>query len=1239
MKKLTKHSKHRHPIKKVLVTSISTVMAGLSCISFSTQASDIDIYQQARSGDITLMMMLDISGSMGSSSTTACDLESESSLDGNTIYNEDSTNGSPTYKRYYCKAIDKTYKYRSYRSSNSGTNYNRYQVCTNDAPKYAGCTWGPEFSTRPNDLPTNYDTQSNVRYHYVGMDRKYYQRITRLQDAMFDLLHGNTAKGITRISDDKIIGLSTLGVRTTNSYADTGAVLVPARRLDARVGTKTQRQVLLDKIATLTAYTNTPTARSYTETVAYLMGTTTSGVTNSGFSYSDSSTKNANGDLYVPPASFQQTDEAKQCSGQGIYVLTDGEPVNDGGVSSLMVKALNTTSTNFSCTSTSSNGTSFDCLNKMALRLLNPATNPSGLKIKTAVVGFGNSFNNVTSYDKGKTQAQNIAALGDINTNVKRAAYWGIIGEGGWYSGSSSQDVVESVNGFISDLGSEIPAVTTGTPTIPNDSLNPSALQNFSYYPQFQPTPDKNYQSWAGNLKKYSVDNNGVLRDKLGSIFVDAAGRILSNQDLWAPALSDTPTSGEIAEALIGGSKSKLALRHNNSNQANRKLLTTRSFDGDVALPSNTLIQVQPTDLEDSVKKLDPKLGYLMNLLGYSYNPALSTTNLTLNQLKQQAELRQVGAVMHSSPILLTNQGRITFNAATKTIGSTDREDYIVFGTTQGVLHVIDAETGVEKFAFVPHEMVESQAEAFATPDLSTGGLNKLYYGIDGAWTAYTEYVPDATDEDILTVRNGKPYKGTDNLDRIVKGKQYIYGGLRMGGRHYYALDLADINNPTLKFQISPQGACSAANPLGCMGQSWSKPAISWVKWKGQRKLVMFVGGGYDAGGDDGNAYINGVRVPYAGYESDTYNQTNKRGAGVYMFDAENGNLLWWTGANATSSEGGVLATPSADMKYSVASEIKTVDRDADGLVDHLYFGDLGGQMWRVDLNNDLTTALATSQPELFVRTPTRILNLNSGATSPRIYEKPAFSTYNLDGTIFGVVSFGSGNRSKPLAEYTATQTSYQDDAIYNIYDKDVARASLFKLVDSATNANKKAYELTATNLLTKNTTLQPETEVGISTGSISKLIAITDTNRFGAQARVAPYATSSGWYYNFKSNKVQSEKVMSTPLVINNDMYVTTFDGSKPGLSGDCGAGVKGESFMTLFCMPYGQCASGSATTYRLNLGAGIVGGAVGAGDGSGMQRLIVANVDSTNVNSKILENRYTILDKAIPKKWYDIR
>ena len=89
------------------------------------------------------------------------------------------------------------------------------------------------------------------------------------------------------------------------------------------------------------------------------------------------------------------------------------------------------------------------------------------------------------------------------------------------------------------------------------------------------------------------------------------------------------------------------------------------------------------------------------------------------------------------------------------------------------------------------------------------------------------------------------------------------------------------------------------------------------------------------------------------------------------MFDANNGDLLWWTSANATAAGGAEAYTnasaTSINMKYSVVSQINAIDRDNDGLVDNLYFGDLGGQGFRVDLNNAATGADASAKKRILL--------------------------------------------------------------------------------------------------------------------------------------------------------------------------------------------------------------------------------------------------------------------------------
>lgn len=939
------------------------------------------------------------------------------------------------------------------------------------------------------------------------------------------------------------------------------------------------------------------------------------------------------------------TTAARECSGYGVYMVSGRTPegdVSDGadGAVSLLTNALSAEEKakapfNAVCSgldSKSTDGNSWRCV-KTAAEYLMAGKASINMPIRTAVVSMGLGVDLGRSFGfygidsrtdfpeyKSTTTVQDIKdrykQIFDADTKFQlpllldrsEAIQTGVAGGGGYYAVSNVAALKQSIDDFISKtLKVDIPYMTTGAPTIPQDPLNPVLVQNNAYYSQFKPTPtvipEDASRLWVGNMKKYEVNSSGRLRGKSNREVIDNLGRlVVGTHDLWAPAVStedairdaDETVFGSEKYARMGGAWSQLPLGTSVADGVtveNRKLLTNRVITNGVASTGSSLTRIERKNYASGGSaENDPKEEDIKTLL----------------------DLRQLGAVMHSSPLLLSNEGKMTYNASTKQLESSGREDYVLFGSTQGLLHVVKADDytstnggGKEIFAFVPNEMVENQSKAFLTPDQTTGGTANLFYGIDAPWTAYTEYVPKS--DGTLTVGRGKSIDSSTNLE----GKQLVYGGLRMGGRSYYALDLKDMNNPNLKFHINPDAASSG--PLSYMGESWSKPKIAWVNWQGSRKMVMFVGGGYDAGGTTGKAN-NG------GYESDTYDQTNGIGAGVYMFSADGddaGDLLWWASNNvsATTSpttNSGIIALKDSNMKYSVVSEIKTADRNNDGLVDHLYFGDLGGQVFRIDLNNAATTSGE------FATRSTRIMNMHAAAgASPRFYSAPSFAIFedSASGNLFAGISIGSGNLSHPLAGYDSGR---HYDALYTIYDKDVTRSDLY----------------TASTMNTQ------DAAVG-ATGSLA-INELTMANRFqqtedNMTALVAPYATSSGWYYKLLGGtKIQHEKIFYSPTVIDYDLYVSSYDASRLGLTGACGGGVQGVSKVQIFCMPFGQCSaadypSRTNTNYSDDHGPGIQNHAIASG-GDGTTRLVGGAIIGNN-----LTDTYATKVKLIAQRWYE--
>lgn len=1052
-----------------------------------------------------------------------------------------------------------------------------------------------------------------------------------------------------------------------------------------------QREVLLRELGQLNANGGTPTPYAYAEAAAYLMGTQTHASNDNVSSYSgwSSSTilaKNSptSPTKYQAPESItSQKDNAtkRECSGQGIYFLTDGRPEpggtapNDTGTRgtayTLMNKALGDKGSVFNCASSplgnqtggyysTTNG--WSCIGKFTQALLDPAKNPTNLKIQTAVVGFGSAF-----------------GAGAAETNdIKDAKAWGILGDGGWISGSSPEDVAKSINDFITTLNKDVPSMSTGSSTIPMDALNPEIIQPYSYFPQFEPkvNPADRQQLWFGNLKKYYVVNGGVYSSQNASTAstVVLKSKLQDLTDIWAKSGVSYPENTPIFNK--GGVLSQLGLgiktNENGTNSTVRKILTEYSYDGTLDYDSRVtrnynLTQIDHTYTTNNQTKNDnsARVRGLMALLGYDISSTTDTNGLDLTTVTPA--IRQMGSVYHSLPVLLTQEGKAVAekNSVGKIqISTIGRKDYAMFGTTQGLLSVVNANTGIEKFSFLPKEIIEKQAETFrlGAGDLSNG-KDALYYGLDGEWTSHTVYVTKS--DGTLTVKGAsRPILGsTPEENQNFDGKQWVYGGMRMGGRSYYSLDLTDMDNPKLKFHIDPSTGkvYSSANPTGKsfaairnMAQSWSKPKLDYVNWKGQRKLVMFVGGGYDAGGADGDGlYVDGIRTGYSGYEKYNYVQNNKKGSGVYMFDADTGDLLWYAasaqlteesqtpvpenGQNTTTES--IAYTTHADLKYSVASDIKTVDRNNDGMIDHLYFGDLAGQAFRVDFDRNLSN---------FNSKVTKILDLHeTNGTSPRFYMSPTFtahhSAHRKEGANVVVASFISGNKSSPLLATIDSPTTtgvqsplgLQYDAVYAIYDYDIHPNGQF-YPGSNTGARKLAIATEATSqsklkLISHSSIVRNDTDAALVKGAVAN-----------------PDSGWGGWYYKFDKKFDGNEALQSivkgiVPLVaMEGSLYVTMYDASNNGTTTSCGAGVKGHSFTQRLCLPTGVCPENA--NYKYNLGAGIINLNVGSVDGSNIKSIVVPDPDDigtgcTGTDCKSGKKFITAGGsiRFIPNRWYE--
>ena len=1082
-----------------------------------------------------------------------------------------------------------------------------------------------------------------------------YNRINSLKVALLTLLTNNT------VNND--IGLG-IGVFSYNDDGKTGIIRYPIQKL-----TMENRQLMANYVAGLTAKGFTPTPSAFAEAGAYMLGTNTSG-TGSGFDNSDASTKITDGTLY------QQGAQQTTCAGNGIYLLTDGEP--DTSVTATQAQALMNTSLSTTATKVTNcellpdgdkGALGWGCMANYG-QILASNSNATGLPIKTATVGFGSDmtglstpttingkkiYNCTSSTDK---DVQNLCRLGQE------------FGGGGYYYADSSQDVIDSLTAFMDVLGADIRPVPSGTIVVPDDPYRADSQLAVAYYPILQAEVGKSTAVWSGNLKKYSLNEGTLYGKSNAALFSDIAGKLNpSTEDLWS-AVSVTK-DGAVANDLVtsGGFFSNLKTPDTGVNNIRTLYLEDNSAEntpvirkfGVTSAGKLTLTNLSDTSgdaisatntFNDTAIYSRDKINYLLQFLGFTLTDAQKTQSLTdLVLTAPPSAVKHLGATIHSTPSMVSYSADL--DATTGAVTDT-RDDYALFGSSDGMVHMVNADNytttgngGRELLAFMPKLMLDKQPEALINGTSTEVG--KPYFGVDAPWLVSANYFYDL-DNSKVTVTPCAEDMDIDPSNTRDCRNTYVraYGGLRMGGEGMYGLDLTDKNNPKMLFRID-----SATTGFDRMGQIWAKPTKakiatgidSTTKKVNAYKDVLVFGGGYDTCYEDENYQVGTTTSTLSNQKSQACNRTTAAeslGNAVYMVDAKTGDLIWSASGSATPTP----STSVSTMTNSIVGGITVLDRNNDGYMDQLYFADMGGQVFRADFTNAgfiKPVSSGTAAPETAFSN-TRVVRLLQPAFSGadikynhRFYERPAVSFYRGDSSfnnsrLFAVVNVISGDRSSPLSKIRASDT--YADRLYGIMDTDVTLADSILYASDFTTRK----ESTATDA----PKVQKVVDLTANTTTTSDLLALptvtADYTLTTKRSAITSVKAKRGWYYPLTRfdgfDKVKYTKGVGKSEVIDSFLYTTVYNPDMNyGVTESCSAKITGGSERQLYCLPYGIClkqttnSAGAAIDEYATSKNGTAGFARA---GQGIQELTLGPRSSTLSNQRLLIGTQTIRDRV---------
>lgn len=578
------------------------------------------------------------------------------------------------------------------------------------------------------------------------------------------------------------------------------------------------------------------------------------------------------------------------------------------------------------------------------VKALNQTDLNTSLPGKQNVVTYTVGFKMETAYDNTSC-AVDTQQTKENYRGQEYLRYWADLGEGEFISADNEAQLLTAFRQIVADVVTR--STTFTSPSISVNTDNQLYHRDSAYITLFK--PDKTAW-WDGNLKKFNMqikscpeDDDtcqlGQLLDKNKKPIIDGENKISENaMGVWN--ISGDADGGVVTE---GGAGAMIP------NPANRNIYTNVS--GHALTGASNHVVVENSAITSGLLKVsDAERDALIEWIRGWEN-------------KSQKKKREwmMGDSLHGKP------GVLDYAGAT----------WIYMTANDGSIRMLDADTGIEQWMFIPKEMLAIQQTLKNNP----GG--DRVYGIDGSPTFI-----------------------------ISQSSLKMFVGMRRGGRSIYALNVTPTSgHPTQLWQID-----GGSGDFTELGQTWSRPLPARVEGMPDVTMLLF-GGGYDAETQDYTDSQDGFGPA-------------KLGRAIYIVNASTGELEWWAGPVGSGAN---LELPGMD--YSIPSDLLLTDMNGNGKVDRIYVGDTGGQVWRIDLGTSpngigallakLSTTGGDNQRRFFYAPDLASLQAETQ------YTQELYSNYDL-------LLISSGYRPHPLGkENQNILFAIRDRAVQGLVDED----------------------------------------------------------------------------------------------------------------------------------------------------------------------------------------------------------